>query len=135
MPQKSGDAHDAFERERAEVEDRREVDEDVDDQPEDGEQRPHAAVEPLLQELRHREDALFEVDREEEVGDHQERDGRHPLVARDRQPEAEARPRHPDKLLGRDVGRDQRGADRPPRKRLAGEEVVLGVLDVPVFLS
>src|SRR5690606_26371142 len=37
-------------------------------------------------------------------------------------------------LHGRDVGREQRGADRPPRQHAAGEEIVLGVLAVAGFL-
>ena len=134
-PPEQRHAHDALQRESAEVEDRRQVDEHVDQEPEHGQERPHAAVVALLQELRHRKDAFFEVDREEEVGDHQERHRRHPLVAGDGQAQAEARAGHSDKLLGRDVRRDQRGADGPPRERLAGQEVVLGVLDVALLLA
>src|SRR5690554_2910471 len=124
-------AGDVGDRQRAQPQDRGQVHEHVQADPEDRHHRADAAAVALLEELRHREDAVAQEHRQEPLAHDQQGGGRHPFVGRDRQADRVARPGHADDLLGRDVGRDQRGADRPPRQRLAGQEVVLGVAVVP----
>ena len=111
----------------AQVQDRGQVHDHVQRQPENGHDHGHRAVVALVQELRHREDFILQVHRDEERGHDDERDGSHPLVGRDGQADFEARAGHAHELLGRDVAGNQRGADGPPRERALGQEVVFGV--------
>jgi hypothetical protein len=113
---------------RAQPQDRGQVHEDVEDQPEHRHHVADAGSVPLLQELRHGADVVLQEDRQEELADDQQGQGRHPLIGGDGQAQGIARAAHADDLLGRDVGGDQRGADRPPGQGLAGQEVVGRVL-------
>ena len=115
-------------RDRAEPDDRGEVHEHVQRQPEQRHQRADARAVPLLQELRHRVDPVAQEDRQEELADDQQRQRRHPFVRRDRQPDRIAGARHADDLFGGDVGCDQRRADRPPGQVLRRQEIIGGVL-------
>ena len=128
-------AGDLVHRDRSQPQDRGQVHEYVQAQPEHRHQRADPRAVPFLQELRHGVDAVAQEDRQEELADDQQGRRRHPLVRRDRQADGIAGAGHADDLLGRDVGRDQRGADRPPRQRAAGEEVVGGRLLVPGLLA
>jgi hypothetical protein len=84
-----------------------------------------------MEELRHGVDVVLEEDRQEELADDQQGQRRHPFVGSDCEPDGVARPGHADDLLGRNIGRDQRSADRPPRQVLRREEVIAGVFLVP----
>ena len=121
------DAHDGVDRLRAEVEHRGQVHEDEQRDPEHGQNGFQGAVETLLDELRDGVQALLDEDRKQELGHEDEREGRHPFVRSDGQADGEARTRHADELLGRDVRGDERGADSPPGQCLTGEEIVVGV--------
>jgi hypothetical protein len=71
---------------------------------------------------------VLQVDRHEEHGhDHQGR-GRHQFIHGNGHADAVAGTAHADELLGRDVRRDQRCADGPPRERAFGQEVVVRCL-------
>ena len=124
------DARDLDHRDRAQPDDAGEVHEHVQRQPEYRHQRADARAVPPLQELRHGVDLVGEEDRQEKLADDQQRQRRHPLVRRDGETDRIARPRHADDLFGRDIGRDQRCADRPPGQVLGGEEIIGGVLGV-----
>src|SRR5690606_28393269 len=112
-----------------------EVHEDVDQDPENGQQRPHAAVVPLLQELRHSKDPLLQIDGQKEPGYDEECNGRHPLIAGYRQAETETRAGHSDELLGGNVGSDEGRTNSPPGKRLTRQEVILSVFPVSLLLA
>ena len=114
---------------------RGQVHEDVEAEPEHGHQRPDQPAVAALQELRHRVDVVLEEDRQEELADDQKRRRRHPFVGRDRKPDRIARARHADDLLGRDVGGDERGADRPPGQILRRQEIIRRVLLVSGLLA
>ena len=96
--------------------------------------RQHPAV-PPVEELRHGVDVVLEEDRQEELADDQQGRRRHPFVRRDGEPDRITGAGHADDLLGRDVRRDQRRADRPPRQVLRREEIVGRVLFVTRFLA
>ena len=89
----------------------------------------------MLEELRHRVDAVAEEDRQEIFADDQQGQRRHPFVGGDGEADRIARARHADDLLGRDIGRDQRGADRPPGQILRRQEIIRRVLGLAAFLA
>ena len=120
-------ARDAAHGNGPEVENGGEVDHDVERQPENGHNHGHRAVVALAEELRHRENAVLQVHRNEEYGHHDEREGGHPFVGGNGQAHFKARARHAHKLLGRDVGGDERRADGPPGERAFGQEIVFGI--------
>ena len=82
----------------------------------------------LLYELRDGVNSLFHKHRHEKLGHDDEGERGHELVGSHCKATREARPRHPDELLRRDVRGYQRRAYRPPRQRLARKKVVLGGL-------
>ena len=129
------DAGDLGHRDRTQPDDRGQVDEDVQRQPEHRHQRADGRAVTLLEELRHRVDAVVQEDRQEPFADDQQGQRGHPFVRGDRQADRVARAGHADDLFGRDVGGDQRGADRPPRQRLRRQEIIVAVLLVPRFLA
>ena len=95
----------------------------------------HRRAVTLLEELRHRVDAVLEEHRQEPLADDDQRERRHPFVGGDRHAHHVAGAGHADDLLGGDVRGDQRGADGPPGQRATGEEIVLRVLLVFAFLA
>ena len=103
-----------------------EVDEHVEEEPEDGEGQSHTVVVAFAEELGDGEYLAVEHHWQQELADDHERDGGHHLVGCDGDAVAEARARHADKLFGGDVGGDERGAHGPPCEGVAGEEVVVG---------
>src|SRR6185295_11445364 len=119
----------------AEPQDRSQIYEHVNAEPEDRHYGTHAWAVTLLQKLRHCVDAILQEDRYEILADYDERQCRHPFVGSDAESDHVARPGHADDLLGRNVRGDERGADRPPGQRTAGEEVVLRVLLMRAFLA
>ena len=110
-------------RDRSQPQDRGEVDRNIKHQPEHGHHRAQARTEAGLEKLRHGRDAVLEKHRQKQEADDQQRGRGHPFVGGNGQADRIARPGHPHDLLGRDVGRDQRGADGPPRKRAVGQEI------------
>src|SRR3546814_19127679 len=74
-------------RDRAQPEDRREVDEDIERQPEHRHHGADRRPEPLFQELRHGVDFIFQEDRQEQFADDKQRQRRHPLIESDRKPD------------------------------------------------
>ncbi len=113
-------------RRTAQPQDRGQVDENVEDEPEHRHQVFDAGPEALLQEARHGGDAVPEEHRQEPFADDDQGDRRHPLIGSDGQADLVARSRHADDLFGGNVGGDQRGADGPPRQAVIGQEVALG---------
>jgi hypothetical protein len=93
-----------------------------------GEVVPGSLVEASLQELRHREHAGLQVEREEEDQEHDQDKGRHPLVVVDGDARVERGGRQSHEGAGRHVGREQRESNEPPRERTARKEVVVGGL-------
>ena len=85
----------------------RQVDEDVEEQPEDGEGKTYAVVVALTQELRDGEDLPFQHGREEELADDDEGHGSHELVGGGGDTVSIARTAHADELFGADVGCDE----------------------------
>ena len=117
----------ACDRERTEPQDRSQIHEHVQHQPEHRHHRTNAFAKAFLEKLRHRVDVVAQEDRQKPLGDDQQGQRRQPLVRRDRKPGRVARAGHADDLFGRDVRCDRRGADSPPRQGSAREEVVLRV--------
>jgi hypothetical protein len=84
---------------------------------EDGDRRQiPAARRPVtaLEKLRHRDDPAAQVEGNEHPRERQHHEHGQPLEVADGQPGARARPRQPDEVLARDVGREQRRADGDP---------------------
>jgi len=77
------EAGDGRYRRAAQPQDRGQVDEDVEQQPEDGHQELHAGAKALLQEARHGGHAIAQKDRDEELADDKQGDRRHPLIGGD----------------------------------------------------
>ena len=128
-------AHDGLQRERAEVQHGGEVDEDVERDPEDRQDRLELRGVPLLDELGNRVEPLLDEDGQEVFADEDQGQRRHPLIRGDGQADFESGAGHADELLGGYVGRDEGGAHRPPGERFAGEEIVLGVFLVALFFA
>ncbi len=128
-------AGDLGHRDRAQPQDRGQVDENVQAQPEHRHQRTDPVAVPLLQELRHRVDAVAQEDRQEVLAHDQQGKRSHPFVGGDGQADRVAGAGHADDLFGRNVGGNQRRADRPPRQRAPGQEIVFGTLAVPGLLT
>ena len=122
-------------RDRAQPDDRGEVHEHVEREPEHRHQHRQRPPVTPREELRHRVDFVLQEDRQEELADDQQGRRRHPFVGGDGEPDRIARARHADDLLGRDVGGDERGADRPPGQVLRRQEIVRRVLLVPLLLA
>jgi hypothetical protein len=76
-----------------------------------------------------------EEDRQEEFADGQHCQRRHPFAGSNRQPDGIARTRHADDLFGRDIGRDQRGPNGPPRQAFGSVGIVRAVLFVPSLFA
>ena len=128
-------AHDRLQRERAEVQHGGEVDEDVERNPEDRQNRLELSGIALLDELGNRVQSLLDEDGKEVFADENQGQRRHPLVRGDGQANLESGAGHADELFGRNVGRDEGGPHRPPGERLAGEEVILGVFLVALLVA
>ena len=129
--QPDADAHvqaeDRMHSQRARVQHHGQRHEDVGRKQEDRHQRAGARVVAVFEVLGDGVDARpQELGQEEEPDEHQ-RDGRHPLVAGDGQSQVVAASRHPHEVLGRDVGRDEREADQPPRQVPPRQEVACGI--------
>ena len=80
------------------------VDEDVEEEPEDGECKTHTIVITFAKELRNGEDTLLEHDGQEELANHNKSYGCHDLVSSNGDAVGKASSGHADELLGRDVG-------------------------------
>ena len=78
----------------------------------------------LLQELGHGVNFGSQKDRQQVFTHQNQRNGGHPFVGGNGQPDGIAGARHPDNLFGGDVGSDQGRTDRPPRKRLTCEKII-----------
>ena len=100
------------------------IDEEVEEQEEDGEGDADAVAVTFVKQLRHGIDPLLDHDRQQVFRHENQRGGRDPFVGGDTYSYPESRSRHADKLLGRDIGGDQRCADGPPRKRPPRQEIV-----------
>ena len=98
----------------------RQVDEHIEEQPEDGEGEAYTVVVAFTQELRDGEDLALQHRRQQELADDDERHGSHELVGGGGDAIGIAGAAHADELLGTDVGRDERGAHGPPCQRIAG---------------
>ena len=109
----------------------RRVDRDVHQDQQCGEVVPRPLVEPPLEELRHREHAGLQVERQEEDQEHDEDQRGHPFVVVDGDSRTEGGGRQPDEGAGRDVRREQGKTDEPPGERATGKEVVVGGLRPP----
>ena len=129
------DARDRIHRERAQPQDRGEIHEHVQREPEHGHDVAHGRAVTLLEELRHRVDAVLEEHRQDPLADDDQRERRHPFIGRDRHAHHVAGAGHADDLLGGDVRGDQRRADGPPGQRARGEEIILRALLVIAFLA
>ena len=102
------------------------VHEHIEEEPENGECKTHSVVVAFLEELGNGEDLLLEHQRQQELADHDKGHGSHKLVCSSGYAVGITGTGHSDKLLGRDVRRNQRGADRPPCQGVSGKEVVIG---------
>ena len=108
----------------AQKQDRSQIHEHVQEQPEHRHDQRDGFVVALLQKLRHRVDAVLQIDRHEKHADDDQRHGGDPFECRHGDADREALTRHADELLGRDVRRDERGADGPPGEGAFGQEEV-----------
>ena len=104
----------------AEPSHRGEVDEDIEEEPEDREGKAHAPVVAFAQELRDGENLAFDHHRQQELTYDDERRGGHQLIGGNGNTRRKGRARHADKLFGRDVGGDERGSHGPPGQCVAG---------------
>ncbi len=109
------------------------VHEDEQAKPEDGQDGLEIPRVAFFHEFGDRVDALLHEYGHKILGHDDEGEGGHKLVGGHRKAAREARARHSDELLCRDVGGNQRRAYRPPRQRLAREEIVLGGLVLVLF--
>ena len=122
------DPEDGLEREGSRIEHRRQRHEDVRRHDEARHQGAGADIVAEFQVLGDRVDARLQEAGQEEESDQHEGDGGHPFVAGDGEAEVVSLARHADEVLGRDVGRDQRETDQPPRQVAPGQEVVACVV-------
>ena len=106
--------HEVRQGEGTEEQNRCQVNEDVEKQPENGHNQTDGFVVTLAQKLRHREDAVLEVDRNKPDRHNNEGNGSQPFINRNGHTHRKPTSRHTDELLGRNVGSNQRGADGPP---------------------
>ncbi len=132
---RGGDAQNLLDGQRAQPGDRREVDEDVEEEPEDREREAHAPVVALAQELGDGEDAALDHHGEQEFADDDERRGGHEFVGGHGDARGVGRAGHADELFGRNVGGDERGAHGPPRQRVAGQKIVARGFLPAVFVA
>ena len=126
--------HQITEGQRPKVENRSQVDQHVEKEPEDAHNQAQRGVVALLQKLRHRKNLLLQEYRHEEHGHDDEHNGRHPFIGCHRHAHLKAGARHANKLLGRDVGGNHAGPDGPPRQGAFGQKVVFGAL-LGLFLA
>ena len=78
----------------------------------------------ILKEFRDRVDATPQQFRQKNKGDHHEGNGCHPLIRGNGHPKpVGGLTRHADKLLGGNIGGNQREAHQPPRQPASSQEV------------
>ena len=107
----------------------------IKEEPEDGERKSHTIVVTLTKELRNRENLTLKHHRKQELSDHDKRYSSHKLIRGRRNTISIAGTGHTDKLLGGNVGCNQRRSYSPPSKSVAGEEIVIGTFLLTLFAS
>jgi hypothetical protein len=109
QPQRVGDiqAGDGVDRQRAEPQDRGEVDEHVNAEPEECQHCFDAAVVTLLEKLRHRVNLVLQEYRQQVFADDDERNRGHPFIGCDRDAQYVGRAGHADDLFCGDVCSNQ----------------------------
>ncbi len=113
------------ERHRAEKQDGRDLHEHIGDEDEPRERRARGRPEPLLQELRHRVEAVAEIEWQEHPEQSIEADQNGaPFDGHGREPILVSRSDDSDEVVAGDIGRDDAPADHPPRELVARQEVV-----------
>lgn len=110
---------------RDEAQGDRDLGQDREDDHKAGEEEADPGAVALLEEFRYGEDPVSDVEGKEEGDQRDEAEDSRPFVAPDRHAPGVAAPRQPDKMLGRDVGREEGGADEGPAQRAPGEKIVL----------
>ena len=107
----------------------------IQEEPEDGERKSHTIVVTLTKELRNRENLTLKHHRKQELSDYDKRYSSHKLIRGRRNTISIAGTGHTDKLLGGNVGCNQRRSYSPPSKSVAGEEIVIGTFLLALFAS
>ena len=114
---------------------RGEVDEDVEEKPQNGESKTYTIIIAFAQELWNRKNLAVEHHGQKEFTDDNQGHCGHHFVGSNGNAVAEARARHADKLLGRDVGGNQRGSHGPPCQCVAGKEIVVCTLFFSILVA
>ena len=115
-----------MERQGSCVDDRRDADRDVDDDQVKGHDAAGRRMVAVLEIFGDGVDPAAQELGKEEQGHDDQSDSRHPLVAGYGEAgDSRSLPGHPDKVLGRDVGGDERKPDQRPEERAAGQKEIL----------
>lgn len=104
-----------------------EVDEYIEEYPQNGEGESHSAVIPRSEKLGHGEHVARHHDGQEEFADEDEGHDGHDFVGGNGKSIDITRARRSDELLGGNVGNDERGAYRPPCQGVVCKEIAIGI--------